>query len=152
MNQLLRIVRLRWPGIKGLSVTVCALLLATSMSSLLYGGSRQALWIANSMAGQEKPSCFLSVNTIVEYLPRQLQTSTAPSPHLVNQSAALSNPTGLSFDPAGDLWVVSNAGPSILEYSQSQLRALHSAPAPLTTITSASFQVPNSLIFDHADQ
>lgn len=152
MSILRGVIRLSPRWMKGLILTAFAFLPLISSATVLYGGSRQALWIANSMAGQEKPSCFLTVNTIVEYLPRQLQTSTAPSPHLVNQSAALSNPTGLSFDPAGNLWVVSNAGPSILEYSQSQLRALHSAPAPtpLTTITSASFQVPNSLIFDHA--
>ncbi len=128
------------------------LTLLFSIARVTYGGSRQALWLANSVAGQENPSCFLSVNTVAEYLPRALQASSTPNPHLVNRSRALNNPTGLSFDHSGNLWVVSAIGPAILEYSQSQLRALRSepSPVPVATITSASFQAPNSIIFDHA--
>lgn len=152
MSILLQIAQLRWHGRRALIVTAFAVLPLISLATVLHAGSRQALWLANSMAGQQNPACFLSVNTIAEYLPRELQTRPAPRPQLVNQSAALSNPTGLAFDHAGNLWVVSNQGPSILEYSRSQLQALHTAPAPppLLTITSPSLQVPNSLVFDAA--
>ncbi len=152
MSILLRIAQpgRRWA--QELASIAFVLTLLLSIPRIAYSGSRQALWLANSAAGQENPSCFLSVNTIVEYLPRALQTGNPPNPHLVNHSPALNNPTGLAFDHSGNLWVVSAAGPAILKFSQDQLRALHSdrSPAPVITITSASFQAPNSIIFDHA--
>lgn len=141
-----------WRWRQCLTITAFAGVILISCAAVLYAGPPQALWLVNSMAAQQNPSCFLTVNTIAEYLPRELQTRPAPRPQLINRSSAISNPSGLAFDLAGNLWVVSNTGPSILEYGHEQLQSLRSnpAPQPLTTITSASFRAPNSLAFDPA--
>jgi sugar lactone lactonase YvrE len=140
-----------WRWTRRFSFAVAVSILLCSFTNA-QAGSRPALWLANTVAGQGNPSCFLSVNTIAEYLPRDLYINNAPNPHLVNHSAALADPTGLAFDPSGNLWVISASGPAVVEYSQSQLQMLRSdpAPAPAAIITSSSLQAPNSLIFDHA--
>lgn len=150
MTKLLSIVRCTCEWAKPFSLSAISILLL-SLAPAAHAGSREALWLANSVAGQEHPSCYLAVNTIAEYLPQALYIGSAPNPHLVNHSAALYFPTGLAFDAAGNLWVVSAAGPALLEYSQSQLQMLHSepSPAPVVIITSASLQAPNTLVFDH---
>jgi hypothetical protein len=72
MSILLRIAQSGWRWAKELVSIVFVSTFLFSIARVAYGGSRQALWLANSVAGQENPSCFLSVNTVAEYLPRAL--------------------------------------------------------------------------------
>lgn len=109
----------------------------------------KALWIANG-------------TNVVEYIPSQLlATSTTMVPHLANNSGAFGAPQGVTFDAAGDLWVIDGgtvaAGgtvlPALYEFTPGQLAALGStndAPTPNITIQSADFTFPQQAVFDAA--
>jgi len=105
----------------------------------------KGLWIANG-------------TNVVEYLPGQLGGgATASAPHLAINSAAFGSPQGVTFDSAGNLWVMDPAGtvgdvvtPALFEFSAAQLAALptDNAPDPIATITSAALKFPQQSAFD----
>jgi sugar lactone lactonase YvrE len=107
------------------------------------------LWVANR-----------SNSTMVEFTPTQLAASGSPTPATTissDGSHSLVNPTGATFDAAGNLWI-SNArsgtaspGPSLVEYTSAQLAAGTGSPTPNVTITpdgSGSLDTPLGLGFD----
>jgi hypothetical protein len=105
----------------------------------------KALWVANGM-------------NVIEYIPSQLVSGvSATVPHLAINSAAFGTPQGVTFDAAGNLWVMDPAGvvngtttPALFEFSAAQLAALamNSAPTPVATITSAALAAPQQSVFD----
>jgi len=107
-----------------------------------------ALWVANG-------------TNVLEYLPSQLSSSTATMvPHLTNNSGAFGAPQGVTFDAAGDLWVIDGgtlaAGgtvpPALYEFTPAQLADLSKVnnPAPNITINSPQFTFPQQAVFDPA--
>jgi len=108
----------------------------------------KALWVANG-------------TNVLEYLPSQLSsTSSTMVPHLTNNSGAFGAPQGVTFDAAGDLWVidggtVSTGGtvkPALYEFTPTQLADLSKVnnPTPNVTINSSSFTFPQQAVFDPA--
>ena len=106
----------------------------------------KALWVANG-------------TNVLEYLPSQLSsTSSSMAPHLVNNSGAFGAPQGVTFDAAGDLWVIDGgtvaAGgtvkPALYEFTPAQLADLGKVnnPMPNITINSAEFTFPQQAVFD----
>ncbi len=111
----------------------------TSKSASLHGPENIAfnatgdLWVANS-----------ENDTLVEFAPTQLTKSGSPTPkvtiqsHLVKpttpSSGVLQYPTGVAFDPAGNLWVSQSHTTTAVEYTPAQLAASGS-PAPAKTLT-----------------
>src|SRR5689334_6211589 len=79
----------------------------------------KGLWIANG-------------TDVLEYIPGQLTAGTAATaPHLILKSAAFGSPQGVTFDSAGNLWVMDPAGvvngnttPALFKFSAAQLAAL----------------------------
>lgn len=105
-----------------------------------------ALWVANG-------------TNVLEYLPSQLSaTSTSMVPHLINNSGAFGAPQGVTFDAAGDLWVIDGgtvaAGgtvkPGLYEFTPAQLADLSKVnnPSPSVAINSVSFTFPQQAVFD----
>lgn len=108
----------------------------------------KALWVANG-------------TNVLEYLPSQLSAKSGTMiPHLANNSGSFGAPQGVTFDAAGDLWVidggtVSTGGtvaPALDEFTPSQLAALrtNSAPKPHVSVSSQLFTFPQQAIFDSA--
>lgn len=106
----------------------------------------KALWVANG-------------TNVVEFIPSQLSaTSTMMAPHLSNNSGVFGAPQGVTFDAAGNLWVIDGgtvaAGgmvkPALYEFTPAQLSALGTTnnPMPTVTINSASFTFPQQAVFD----
>lgn len=106
----------------------------------------KGLWIANG-------------NNVLEYIPSQLAggVSTA-APHLTNMSGSLGAPQGVTFDSAGNLWVMDPAAtvgttqntPALLKFSAAQLAELgaNNAPTPIATITTQTLAFPQQAAFD----
>ena len=89
------------------------------------------LWVANSGNA-----------TLTAFTPAQLQPGPNPTPHVVlsaNQGS-LDIPTGLAFDPEGNLWVADADG-ALVRFSSADLE-LSGAPAP-----SARLTVPGNPLF-----
>jgi ligand-binding sensor domain-containing protein len=105
----------------------------------------KGLWIANG-------------TNVIEYIPSQLVSGvSATVPHLMINSAAFGAPQGVTFDTAGNLWVMDPAGvvngtttPALFEFSAAQLTALamNNAPMPVATITSTALAAPQQSVFD----
>jgi hypothetical protein len=105
----------------------------------------KGLWIANG-------------TNVLEYIPSQLAGGTSAAvPHLMNNSTVFGAPQGVTFDAAGNLWVMDPMGTvngtttaALFEFSAAQLAALgtNSAPQPVATITSASLNFPQQSVFD----
>jgi len=106
----------------------------------------KALWVANG-------------TNVLEYLPSQLSSTTASMvPHLVNNSGAFGAPQGVTFDAAGDLWVIDGGtvaaggtvAPALYEFTPEQLANLSKVnnPTPNITINSAEFVFPQQAVFD----
>lgn len=104
------------------------------------------LWIANG-------------TNVLEYVPSQLSAggTGAPAPHLMLNSAVFGAPQGVTFDGAGNLWVMDPSGkvngattPALFKFSAAQLAALaaNPAPEPMATITSTSLNFPQQSVFD----
>ncbi|HTT89691.1 MAG TPA: NHL repeat-containing protein [Acidimicrobiales bacterium] len=96
------------------------------------------LWVANS-----------NTNTLVEYSRAELGKA-SPAPVVVissNSSGSLAGPGGLTFDPAGDMWVANTSVSTVVEYTRSQL-ARSGAPTPKITITNNSFNAPFGVALD----
>lgn len=110
------------------------------------------LWVLNQYAA-----------TVVEFTPAQLASSGSPTPTvtiIVGQSEPPSNelgsnPLGLAFDPAGNLWVANSSEATIAKYSTGQLTTSGS-PTPSVTITpqlsttlnDSAVVAPSGLAFD----
>jgi hypothetical protein len=105
-----------------------------------------ALWVANA-------------TNVVEFLPSQLKSgSSAPAPHLVLSSDVFGALQDITFDAAGNLWVVDagnimtggKAAPALYEFTASQLAKLSTTknPAPAVTIKSSSLVSPEQAVFD----
>jgi len=79
----------------------------------------RGLWIANG-------------TNVLEYVPAQLAGGTSAAvPHRAINSAAFGAPQGVTFDSAGNLWVMDpnanvngTTAPALLEFSSAQLAAL----------------------------
>jgi sugar lactone lactonase YvrE len=107
----------------------------------------KALWIANG-------------DNVLEYIPNQLTggVSTA-NPHLTLANGSVAAPQGVTFDSAGNLWVMDpEGGPmvngaataALLKFSAAQLAALgtNAAPKPIATITTQTLAFPQQAVFD----
>jgi hypothetical protein len=137
------------PGAK-LTAALAGILLAScggSGSSGSAATNNSGLWIANG-------------TNVLEYIPSQLAAgTTATAPHLMNVSGAFGAPQGVTFDSAGNLWVMDPQAnvngkqtPTLLKFSSAQLTALSStnSPSPVAVITSASLAFPQQSVFDKA--
>ena len=133
----------------GCLLVTCVLLSACkhSSSSTVVMDSK-GLWIANGA-------------NVVEYIPSQLTAGVAATvPHLAINSAEFGAPQGVTFDSAGNLWVMDVAGtvngvkdtPALFKFSAAQLAALgtNAAPDPVATITATSMAAPQQSVFDAA--
>jgi sugar lactone lactonase YvrE len=106
----------------------------------------KALWVANG-------------TNVVEFIPSQLATgNTDPAPHLSINSSVFGAPQGVTFDAAGNLWVIDggtvaaggNVAPALFEFTSAQLNdlATNNAPMPNATIRSTNFTFPQQAVFD----
>jgi hypothetical protein len=138
----------RGPNLKAASVG-CLLLTFVLLSACKHNTTAvmnsKGLWVANGM-------------NVIEYIPSQLMSGvSATVPHLAINSAVFGTPQGVTFDAAGNLWVMDPAGvvngtttPALFEFSAAQLAALamNSAPTPVATITSTALAAPQQSVFD----
>ena len=103
-----------------------------------------------------------TTSLVAEYTPSQLAQSGSPAPAQViaSNGGSLEKPTGLAFDPAGNLWVENapsfttpNSG-WLVEYTAtqlSQLSATNDSPTPAVTISSdgnGGIGAPDGISFD----
>jgi hypothetical protein len=109
-------------------------------------GITKGLWVANG-------------TTVLEYIPSQLTSGVVnAAPHFVISGGAVGTPQGVTFDSAGDLWVMDPGAtvngvantPALLKFSAMQLAALKTTPSPEPTaiITSTSLAFPQQSVFD----
>jgi hypothetical protein len=136
------------PNLKSVSAG-CLLLTFVLLSACKHNTTgvmdSKGLWIANG-------------KNVIEYIPSQLVSGVnATVPHLAINSAAFGTPQGVTFDAAGNLWVMDPGGvvngaatPALFEFSAAQLAALamNSAPTPVETITSTALAAPQQSVFD----
>jgi sugar lactone lactonase YvrE len=120
----------------------------------------QGLWVANG-------------TNVLEFVPSQLTGgANAAVPHLMNNSSVFGAPQGVTFDGAGNLWVM-DAGtpgtpavpatasmpaalavaakpPALYMFTAAQLAALGQNPAPMptVTITGTNLNTPQQAVFD----
>lgn len=108
----------------------------------------KGLWIANG-------------TDVFEYIPTQFTGGVVnAAPHLTNSSDTLGAPQGVTFDSAGNLWVMDPQAtvngtadtPALVKFSAAQLAALGTTnkPDPVAVITSTSFSFPQQSVFDSA--
>jgi hypothetical protein len=108
----------------------------------------KGLWIANG-------------TNVLEFIPSQFTGGVVNvAPHLTNSSGTLGAPQGVTFDSAGNLWVMDPQAtvngakdtPSLVKFSAAQLAALATTPdpAPVAVITSTSLNFPQQSVFDAA--
>jgi hypothetical protein len=108
----------------------------------------KGLWVANG-------------TDVLEYIPSQFTGGVVNmAPHLVNQSGTLGAPQGVTFDSAGNLWVMDPQAtvngkantPALVKFSAAQLAALATTPKPdpVEVITSTSLNFPQQSVFDAA--
>jgi hypothetical protein len=131
----------------------CLLGIVMSLAACNHNGmgnttaTTKGLWIANGP-------------NVVEYIPSQM-TSGAQNvaPHLMNLSGSFGSPQGVTFDSAGNLWVMDpgamingTATPALLKFSAMQVGALAktNSPDPVAIITSTSLAFPQQSVFDAA--
>lgn len=98
-----------------------------------------------------------NTNSIVEFTNsqiRNLKKNRAPSATVtISQDAggALNGPEGMAFDASGNLWVGSERGQTVLEYSAAQLTASgNPTPNVILNANSFSFSSPSNPVFDNA--
>jgi hypothetical protein len=130
---------------KCLAILMCTTLVACKHNNTVM--DNKGLWIANG-------------TDVLEYIPSQLTSGTAATvPHLMLKSAAFGSPQGVTFDSAGNLWVMDPAGvvngnttPALFKFSAAQLAALatNNAPDPVATITTTGLAAPQQSVFDAA--
>ena len=135
-------------GIRAALTVLCAAAALAACKHNMNGtADTRGLWIANG-------------NNVVEFVPSQLMSGVQNvAPHRNISSAALGTPQGVTFDSAGNLWVMDpgamvngSATPALLEFSSGQLAALGmtNGPAPAAIITSTSLAFPQQSVFDAA--
>jgi sugar lactone lactonase YvrE len=105
----------------------------------------KGLWIANAA-------------NVIEYSPAQLAGGTnAAAPHRSLNSKSIGAPQGVTFDAAGNLWVLDPEAmvngaktPALLKFTTAQLNALgtNAAPDPVATFTSTALNFPQQSVFD----
>jgi len=106
----------------------------------------KALWVANG-------------TNVVEFTPTQILAGNSdPAPHLSINSSVFGAPQGVTFDAAGNLWVIDggtvaaggNMPPALFEFTAAQLNNLgtNNAPMPAVTINSTLFTFPQQAVFD----
>ena len=132
------------------SKMVCLLLAAGTLTACKHNTTptmdTKGLWIANG-------------TNVIEYIPSQLTGggTGATVPHLAINSAAFGAPQGVTFDKAGNLWVMDPEGmvngvktPALFKFTAAQLAALktNSTPDPAATITSTALAFPQQSVFD----
>ena len=81
-----------------------------------------------------------------------------PAPHLSINSSVFGAPQGVTFDAAGNLWVIDGGSvaaggtmpPALFEFTAAQLNQLgtNNAPMPTVTINSSLFAFPQQAVFD----
>jgi sugar lactone lactonase YvrE len=96
-------------------------------------------------------------NSIVEFTKAQIRAlgrKSAPTATVVisqDTGGALNGPEGIAFDAAGNLWVGSEHGQLILEYTAAQLAASgNPTPNVILNGNTFSFGSPSDLVFDTA--
>jgi sugar lactone lactonase YvrE len=106
-----------------------------------------SVWVANG-------------TNVLEFAPSQLLVlgASSPVPQLTNNSAAFGATQGVTFDTAGDLWVIDGGTvatggkvpPGLDEFTPAQLAALKTTPNPTPNvkINSADFVFPQQAVFD----
>jgi len=133
----------------GLSILAATLGMGCSGTTMKTSTAKmnKALWVANGA-------------NVVEFLPTQLAQGVASTaPHLANNSAVFGAPQGVTFDAAGNLWVIDGgtlatpggtAKPALYQFTAAQLAALGTTanPSPNITINSVSFTFPQQAVFD----
>ncbi|MGF6955265.1 hypothetical protein [Paraburkholderia youngii] len=108
----------------------------------------KALWIANG-------------TNVVEYIPSQLTPgASAAVPHVMNNSGSFGAPQGVTFDAAGNQWVIDGGtviaggtvAPGLRKFTPAQQAALGTmkTPVPDVSISSAAFKFPQQAVFDPA--
>jgi len=90
-------------------------------------------------------------NRLLGYSPAQLTADGAPTPAVIitANGTSLVNPTDITFDSHGNLWVANQSGDSVVGFSPAQLAATGS-PAPTVTLSTSSdsLRFPFALAFD----
>src|SRR5579864_1192441 len=133
----------------GLSILAATLGMGCSGTTMKTSTAKmnKALWVANGA-------------NVVEFLATQLAQGVASTaPHLANNSAVFGAPQGVTFDAAGNLWVIDGgtlatpggtAKPALYQFTAAQLAALGTTanPSPNITINSVSFTFPQQAVFD----
>jgi sugar lactone lactonase YvrE len=96
------------------------------------------LWLANG-----------GDTTVVAFSPSQLASTGTPTPAVTLSATAgsLNGPEGLAFDASGNLWVANFVGPSVVEFTASQL-VVSGSPTPNVTASGSSLVAPVGLAFD----
>jgi sugar lactone lactonase YvrE len=139
-------------GLAGFLAVIAGVGCGTSPSNMLKTSPAtvavldKALWVANGA-------------NVVEFTPSQLTAGIAdPAPHLSINSSVFGAPQGVTFDAAGNLWVIDGgtvaAGgtmpPALFEFTAAQLNQLgtNNAPMPKVTINSTLFAFPQQAVFD----
>jgi hypothetical protein len=125
-------------------LVLCAGVLLTACKH--NNGMNKGLWVANG-------------TTVLEYIPSQFTAGVVnAAPHLMISGGAVGTPQGVTFDSAGDLWVIDPGAtvsgvantPALLKFTAMQLSALKTSPNPEPTaiITSTSLSFPQQSVFD----
>jgi hypothetical protein len=126
-------------------LVLCAGLLLTACKHN-NNGMNKGLWVANG-------------TTVLEYIPAQFTAGVVnAAPHLMISGGAVGTPQGVTFDSAGDLWVLDPGAtvsgvantPALLKFTAMQLAALKTTPnpEPAAIITSTSLAFPQQSVFD----
>jgi secreted PhoX family phosphatase len=132
----------------GLAV-LCAGVLLTACKHSNNHTISKGLWVANG-------------TTVLEFTATQLNAGgvTNVAPHITTTgNGTLGGPQGVTFDSAGNLWVMDTAAvvngnttPALVKFSAMQVTAMAKTPNPTpeAVITSASFAFPQQSVFDKA--
>ena len=128
-----------------LLVLCAAAVLAACKHKMTATPATKGLWIANG-------------NNVVEFVPSQIIGGVQNvKPHRNISSGSLGTPQGVTFDSAGNLWVLDpgamingTATPALLKFRSGQLAALgmSNSPDPTAIITSTSLAFPQQSVFD----
>src|SRR3984957_10075831 len=139
----------RFGDARAVMLTLCAgVLLAACKHDMNDTTVTKGLWIANG-------------TNVFEYIPAQFTGGVVNiAPHLTNSSGTLGAPQGVTFDSAGNLWVMDPQAtvngtadtPALVKFSAAQLAALGTTnnPDPVAVITSTSLSFPQQSVFDSA--
>jgi hypothetical protein len=128
-----------------LALSAGMLLAACKHDNTSNSGVTKGLWIANG-------------TNVLEFVPSQLSGGVVNAvPHVTNSSGTLGTPQGVTFDSAGNLWVMDpgamvngTATPALVEFSAAHVAALTTtaSPDPVSVITSTSLAFPQQSVFD----